>query len=110
MRAAILPDRAFQQGFWCETAVSASFADPSWIRYHLPEMCESAHASCALQHGWDNLLPHPCRHMPHIASESFDAVIDKGTLDAILCATSSFDHVPSTLLECARCERAVLAP
>ncbi len=43
--------------------------------------------------------------MPHIASESFDAVIDKGTLDAILCATSSFDHVPSTLLECARCER-----
>ena len=44
--------------------------------------------------------------MPHIASESFDAVIDKGTLDAILCLTSSFDHVPSTLLECARCNSA----
>ena len=43
------------------------------------------------------------RHMPQLASESFDAVIDKGTLDAILCSTSGFDHVPNTLLECARC-------
>ena len=41
--------------------------------------------------------------MPQVASESFDAVIDKGTLDAILCGTTSFDHVPNTLLECARC-------
>lgn len=41
--------------------------------------------------------------MPQIPSEAFGAVIDKGTLDAILCGSSSFDHTTNTLLECHRC-------
>lgn len=41
--------------------------------------------------------------MPQIPSEAFGAVVDKGTLDAILCGAASFDHTTNTLLECHRC-------
>ena len=40
--------------------------------------------------------------MPHIPSNAFDVVLDKGTLDAILCGTAQSDQTANTLLECHR--------
>jgi len=39
------------------------------------------------------------RDMPQFANASFDVIIDKGTLDAILCGTDSMKHSTSMLAE-----------
>ena len=44
-----------------------------------------------------------------IADESFGTVIDKGTLDAILCGDNAHESAARLLLECSRCDRP-LAP
>ena len=43
-----------------------------------------------------------CTHMEPLKSSSFDVVIDKGTLDAILCGSSSTASAEQMCSECAR--------
>ncbi|KXZ47786.1 hypothetical protein GPECTOR_33g668 [Gonium pectorale] len=42
------------------------------------------------------------RHMPEFLASSFDGVLDKGTLDAILCGEKSASHAAAMLKECFR--------
>lgn len=44
-----------------------------------------------------------CRHMPEFKDCSFEGVLDKGTLDAILCGEKSAQHAAAMLAECFRC-------
>ena len=43
-----------------------------------------------------------CRDMSCFASNTYDAIIDKGTLDAILCGENSVTDAKKMLLECYR--------
>jgi SAM-dependent methyltransferase len=43
------------------------------------------------------------RAMPELADASFDAVVDKGTLDALVCGTSAARDAARALQECCRC-------
>ena len=54
-----------------------------------------------------DVLPHMLRRdmRSEIADESFGTVIDKGTLDAILCGHDAFENAARLLLECSRCAR-----
>lgn len=43
-----------------------------------------------------------CRSMPQYKDSSFDAVIDKGTMDAILCGDQSVENCRRLFAECSR--------
>lgn len=43
-----------------------------------------------------------CRSMPQYADASFDALLDKGTLDAILCSPAAAGNAAAMMAECRR--------
>lgn len=43
-----------------------------------------------------------CRCMPQYANETFDYIIDKGTIDAMMCSAHSISDVDKTVQEAHR--------
>lgn len=68
----------------------AQLQDPSRARNPFP------HQSFLLT------IPHARRSMPEFADKSFDGVLDKGTLDAILCGEGSAVHAAAMVMEAFR--------
>jgi hypothetical protein len=44
----------------------------------------------------------PCRSLPQYADGSFDAILDKGTLDSLMCGEHAGDSSMQMLEECHR--------
>ena len=51
-----------------------------------------------------------CRNMPQYPTAFFDAVLDKGTLDALMCGDQADNNVDDMLKEASRCMSAKALP